>query len=92
MPDESLIKKRKECPHCEHEFFKGVICSLAVLAGRGDATSTAYNEIVDANGTEDIVKWARRDGAMRWSGLSDFVKSSHYKRFLEMKKERLKNV
>ena len=51
----------------------GYICALAPLAQYGQ--DTIFDEVVDSFGeAEALIKRARRDGAMRWSGLSAYVR------------------
>ena len=52
------------------DFFRGVITSLAVLKGFG--MDTIYEEIIKTVGEDELVRIARSDGAMRWSGLSGY--------------------
>lgn len=51
----------------------GYICALAALNDYGE--DTIFDHLVDATGeAEALVKKARRDGAMKWSGLSGYVR------------------
>lgn len=52
----------------DHSFYSGVICALAVLDSHGQ--DTIYDEIVDSIGNEELIFLARKDGSMKWSGLS----------------------
>ena len=52
----------------EPSFYAGVLSALAIIAVHDEAT--IFDEIVAATGETELVKTARRDGAMRWSGLS----------------------
>ncbi len=51
-------------------FYAGVLSALAIVAVFDEAT--IFNEIVKEVGEADLVKTARRDGAMKWSGLSKY--------------------
>ena len=51
-------------------FYAGVLSALAIVAIHDERT--LFDEIVDATGELQLVKRARRDGAMRWSGLSKY--------------------
>ena len=51
----------------------GYICALAALHEYEE--DTLFDHVVDSFGeAEALVKEARRDGAMRWSGLSGYVR------------------
>lgn len=49
-------------------FYAGVLSALAVVVIHDE--ETIFREIVDAIGEEELIRIARRDRAMRWSGLS----------------------
>ena len=51
-------------------FYAGVLSALAIVALHDERT--LFDEIVIAVGETDLVKTARRTGAMRWSGLSKY--------------------
>ena len=52
---------------------RGYIAALAALAQYGQ--DTIYDDVVVCSGEpEALMLQARRDGAMRWSGLSGFLK------------------
>ena len=54
-------------------YYRGYICALAVLSAYGQ--DTIFDDVVDSSGeAEALVRQARRDGAMRWSGLSAYVR------------------
>lgn len=53
-------------------WLRGVTAALAPLAQFGE--DTIYDEVVSSVGSEDVIQQARRDGAMRWSGLSRYVR------------------
>ena len=51
----------------------GYICALVALAPYGD--DTIFDDVVEGSGDVNaLIKRARRDGAMRWSGLSGYVR------------------
>lgn len=62
------------------EFLRGVTAALAVLEVSGEGCSTLYEEIVGTVGGAKLIRQARRDGAMRWSGLGKYTRSDHWKR------------
>jgi len=49
-------------------FYAGVLSALAIVATHDERVT--FDEIVAATGEEELVKTARNDGAMKWSGLS----------------------
>lgn len=51
-------------------FYAGVLSALVIVANHDERT--LFDEIVDATGETELVKRARKDGAMRWSGLSKY--------------------
>ena len=52
---------------------RGYTAALAALAPYGE--DTIFDEVVDAFGAPEVlIKQARKDGAMRWSGLSGYVR------------------
>lgn len=53
-------------------FMVGVVCARAVVKVHGQ--DTIFDEIVASVGEENLLAEARRSGAMRWSGLSDYVR------------------
>jgi len=62
------------CPHCRDEFLRGVLAVLAFLNTDGQAGEVRYNEIVQYIGAEPLLRVARKDGAMRWSGLAVYAR------------------
>lgn len=54
------------------QFYLGVVAALAIMAIHGQ--DTIYDEIVEEVGAEELIKVARRDGALKWSGLSGYLK------------------
>lgn len=56
------------------EFLRGVTAVLAHMKSSGEAGSTLYNETVQFIGAKSLIAQARRDGAMRWSGLDQYVR------------------
>ena len=51
----------------------GYVCALAPLSEFGE--DTIFDHVVDSSGAaEALIKHARRSGAMRWSGLSGYVR------------------
>lgn len=61
---ETMIKR-------EAWWMRGYIAALAALAQFEE--DTMYDEVVDAAGG-GLVEQARKDGAMRWSGLTGYVR------------------
>ena len=53
------------------EFYRGMTAAIAVLSGHG--ADTFIEEILDTVDADELIAQARRDGAMRWSGLSKIV-------------------
>ena len=51
---------------------RGFIAALAALAQYEQ--DTIYDDVVQSGGSEELVAQARKDGAMRWSGLSGYVR------------------
>lgn len=51
---------------------RGAICALGTLWAIQRDT-VVFDEVVEALGPDDLVKQARKDGNMRWSGLSDYL-------------------
>lgn len=49
------------------EFRRGMLAALAVVALHGE--DTIYDEIVRTQGRDELATQARKDGAMRWSGM-----------------------
>ena len=57
------------------EFLRGATAMLAnIKSFDGGACSTLYNECVRFIGARALIVQARRDGAMRWSGLDEYVR------------------
>lgn len=54
------------------QFYLGVVAALAIMAIHGQ--DTIYDEIVEEVGAEELIRVARRDGALKWSGLSDYIR------------------
>lgn len=51
----------------ELDFYRGMLGALAVVAAH-DA-ETIYREIVQSTNQDELIRVARKDGIMRWSGL-----------------------
>jgi hypothetical protein len=57
------------------EFLRGATAVLAhIKMFDGAAGGTLYNECVRFIGAKSLIAQARRDGAMRWSGLDTYVR------------------
>jgi hypothetical protein len=56
----------------ERAFLRGVECALAVVSSRGD--DVLFDEIVNTVDHRALLKVARGDGTLRWSGLSKWLK------------------
>ena len=57
----------------DREWYRGFTVALSVLAAYGE--DTIFDDVVDNSGNvEALIKRARKDGAMRWSGLSGYVR------------------
>ncbi len=54
----------------EVEFYRGVICCLAVIVVYDQ--QTLFDEIIRTVDEVELVRVARMDGAMRWSGLTKY--------------------
>ena len=57
----------------DDENSRGAICALGTLWAI-ERNTVVYDEVVRALGPDDLIKQARKDGNMRWSGLSDYLK------------------
>jgi hypothetical protein len=63
------------------EFLRGATAVIAhIKTFDGGACGTLYNESVEFIGADALIAQARRDGAMRWSGLDQYVRSDRYRR------------
>ena len=51
-------------------FYAGILTALSVVAQADQ--QTVFDEIVKNVGADALVKTARRDGCMKWSGLSKY--------------------
>jgi len=58
------------------EFLRGATAVLAHIETSGEGCSTLYNEIVQFIGAASLIRQARQDGAMRWSGLSKYARQA----------------
>ena len=56
----------------DRSWLRGYTVALAALAQFDQ--STIYDAVVNNGEPEAIIRLARRDGAMRWSGLSGYVR------------------
>jgi hypothetical protein len=54
------------------EFYRGAICALAALAPFGE--DTIYDDVVNTFDETELIRIARNDGAMKWSGLSKYLR------------------
>ncbi len=54
------------------EWLRGFTVALASLAQFHE--DTIYDEVVWSGEPEAVIRQARRDGTMRWSGLSGYVR------------------
>ena len=54
----------------EVEFHRGMLAALAVVASFDE--ETIYQAIVNTTDENLLIQIARRDGSMRWSGLSRY--------------------
>jgi len=52
---------------------RGCIIALGTLWSI-DRDTMVYDQIVEALGPDDLIVQARKDGNMRWSGLSDYLR------------------
>lgn len=52
---------------------RGSICALGTLWAI-ERNTVVYDEVVEALGPLELIIQARKDGTMRWSGLSDYLK------------------
>lgn len=59
-------------------WLRGYTSALAALAQFGQ--DTIYDEVVEAGEPDPMIRQGRRDGAMRWSGLSGYVRRQRSKR------------
>lgn len=57
----------------DDENARGAICAIGTLWAI-ERNTVVYDEVVSALGPDDLVKQARKDGTMRWSGLSGYLK------------------
>jgi tetrahydromethanopterin S-methyltransferase subunit A len=51
-------------------FYAGILSALAIIAIHDERT--LFDEIVSATGAIELVETARKDGVMRWRGLSKY--------------------
>lgn len=56
--------------HKEADFYHGVIAALAVVALHDQRV--VFDEIVGTLDEKELISVARRNGDMRWSGLSKY--------------------
>ena len=56
----------------DEEFYLGIISALAVVNIYN--LDTLFDEIVGTTDLENLVKVARKNGHMRWSGLSEYLR------------------
>lgn len=54
----------------DFEFYRGMLAALAVVATFDK--QVVFDEIVNTANVDELVQVARRDGIMRWSGLSKY--------------------
>ncbi|HXI41620.1 MAG TPA: hypothetical protein VNH83_16680 [Bryobacteraceae bacterium] len=59
-------------PTRDKEFLRGIGAALAVVHSRGE--DTIFDEIVGTVDSSQLVKVARQDGSLRWTGLSAWLK------------------
>ncbi len=53
-------------------WLRGYTVALAILAPFGQ--DTIYDAVVEEGEPKALIRQARRDGAMRWSGLAGYVR------------------
>jgi hypothetical protein len=56
----------------DRAFLRGIGAALAVVHKRGE--DTTFDEIVGTVNSDDLIKIARQDGALRWTGLSAWLR------------------
>jgi len=56
-------------------WYRGFIAALAPLAPFEE--DTIYDEVVNTVDEAELIQQARKDGAMRWSGLSRYVRRAN---------------
>ena len=56
----------------KREWYRGFIAALAPLAQFEE--DTIYDEVVCTVNEEELIQQARKDGAMKWSGLTEYRK------------------
>ena len=56
----------------EREWLRGYTVALAALSHFGE--DTIFDAVVTQGEPDALIRQARRDGAMRWSGLSGYVR------------------
>lgn len=71
MPDVHPISERERIRRVERD--RGSIIALGTLWAI-DKDTVVYDHVVDALGPDDLIDQARKDGNMRWSGLSDYIR------------------
>jgi hypothetical protein len=60
----------------EMDGYNSAICwVLGYLNGRGEGGGTLYVEILEQNDEDAIVAYAKRNGEMRFTGLSKYLRS-----------------
>lgn len=58
------------------DFYAGVLSALTIVSAAGQ--DTCRDEIIAATGEDDLIRVARKTGAMRWSGMSRWLKEQKY--------------
>jgi len=64
------VNKKQGKERSDYDFYRGIIAALAVVANYDE--ETLFREIVATTDRAELVKVARKDGAMQWSGLSRY--------------------
>jgi hypothetical protein len=55
------------------EWYRGAVCTLGVLWDYSDDT-VVYDQIIENYNPDELIEVARKDGNMRQSGLSGYLK------------------
>jgi hypothetical protein len=75
--DVQVSRRGVLCSSCE-AWYRGYTCALAPLSFYGEDSIFDY-VVENAGNVGVLIKQTRKDGAMRWSGLSGYVRRERQK-------------
>lgn len=64
----------KKAAKVDADFLQGILWALQIVYEYSGDVSGDYHEIVQNSGPDDLIKQARKDGVMKESGLSQYIK------------------